>query len=152
MSSRIYKKIWAPGKWQELLGTIFVQWMFFAGILLGLAPTSYGEEPPSPVIINFGVLQGDWQRMDGNYVLRVDEIKTNLPVKVHYFNPKPIHVAEATVAIEKNLKKLFVRFQDREYEGSTYTLYYFAEKDALVGYYYQAHIKQTFEVFFLRKN
>jgi hypothetical protein len=36
-------------------------------------------------------------------------------------------------------------------DGSTYRLYYFAKKDALVGFYYQAVIDKTFEVIFLRK-
>jgi hypothetical protein len=38
---------------------------------------------------------------------------------------------------------------DQGYPGSTYTLYYYAEKDALAGFYYQAHLKQTFEVVFM---
>ena len=31
------------------------------------------------------------------------------------------------------------------------SIYYHAEKDALAGFYYQAKIKQTFEVVFIRK-
>ena len=37
------------------------------------------------------------------------------------------------------------------YEGSSYRLYYFAKKDALLGYYYQAPMDKTYEVVFLRK-
>jgi hypothetical protein len=51
----------------------------------------------------------------------------------------------------KGLIKLFIKLQDKGYQGSTYTLYYYAEKDALAGFYYQANMDQTFEVVFLRK-
>jgi hypothetical protein len=39
-----------------------------------------------------------------------------------------------------------------EYPGSTYELYYYAEKDALAGFYYQAAMRQIFEVVFFRKS
>jgi hypothetical protein len=41
--------------------------------------------------------------------------------------------------------------QDKGYTGSTYTLYYYAEKDALAGFYYQAAMDQTFKVAVFRK-
>jgi len=47
--------------------------------------------------------------------------------------------------------KLFIKLQDKGYPASTYTLYYYAEKDALAGFYYQAAIGQTFKVVFFRK-
>ena len=100
---------------------------------------------------DLGVLVGSWQRTDGSYSIRVSDIKTDGQVKAEYFNPKPIHVAEATVSTQKNLIKLFIKLQDKGYPGSTYKLYYYAEKDALVGFYYQAAIGKTFEVLFLRK-
>ncbi|MBW2215963.1 MAG: hypothetical protein JRF34_02050 [Deltaproteobacteria bacterium] len=100
---------------------------------------------------DLGVLVGSWQRTDGSYSIRVSDIKTDGQVKAEYFNPKPIHVAEATVSTQKDLMKLFIRFQDKGYEGSAYTLYYYAEKDALLGFYYQAAMDKTFEVIFLRK-
>jgi len=100
---------------------------------------------------DLGVLVGSWQRTDGSYSIRVSDIKTDGQVKAEYFNPKPIHVAEATVSTQKDLMKLFIRFQDKGYEGSAYTLYCYAEKDALLGFYYQAAMDKTFEVIFLRK-
>ena len=105
----------------------------------------------SPQRLNFELLKGEWLRTDGGYLIRVSDIKTNGQVKVKYFNPKPIHVAEATVSTRQNLMKLFIKLQDKGYPGSTYKLYYYAEKDALVGFYYQAAMDKTFEVIFLRK-
>jgi hypothetical protein len=101
--------------------------------------------------LNFDVVVGEWARTDGNYTLSVRDIKTDGSVDVGYFNPGSIHVAESNVGVQDGLVKLFVKLQDKGYPGSTYTLYYYAEKDALVGFYYQAAMNRTFEVIFLRK-
>jgi len=100
---------------------------------------------------DFGVLTGDWVRSDGNYSLRVQNVDQEGSVNVTYFNPNPIHVAEANVSLWKGMVKLFVKLQDKGYPGSTYTLYYFEEKDALAGFYFQATMGQTYEVVFMRK-
>ena len=100
---------------------------------------------------DYSVLNGEWVRPDGGYLLRVSDAKANGSVGAAYFNPNPIHVAEANVSMWKGLKKLFVKLQDKGYPGSTYTLYYFEDKDALAGFYFQANIGETFEVVFLRK-
>ena len=99
----------------------------------------------------FGVLTGDWARSDGNYSLRVQNVDQDGSVNVTYLNPNPIHVAEANVSLWKGMVKLFVKLQDKGYPGSTYTLYYFEEKDALAGFYFQATMGQTYEVIFTRK-
>jgi len=51
----------------------------------------------------------------------------------------------------EGLVKLFIKLQDKGYPGSTYTLYYYPEKDAMAGFYYQAAVGQTYEVVFWRK-
>ena len=100
---------------------------------------------------DFKALVGKWARTDGSYTLRIKDVKQDGTVDAGYFNPKEIHIAEATVSDREGLVKLFIRFQDEGYPGSTYTLYYYAEKDALAGFYYQAVMKQTFEVVFIRE-
>jgi len=102
---------------------------------------------------DFGVLLGSWVRTDGGYVIRVGDIKANGQVAAEYFNPRSIHVTEATASMQKKLVKLFVKLQDKGYPGSTYKLYYYAKKEDLVGCYYQAtmYMNKTFEVIFLRK-
>ncbi len=97
------------------------------------------------------LIRGDWQRTDGSYLIRVSNVQADGQAKVDYFNPNPIHVADSSISIQKNLIKLFIKFQDKGYEGSTYTLYYYQNKDALVGFYYQAPMDKTFEVIFMRK-
>ena len=99
----------------------------------------------------FAVMAGEWQRSDGNYLIRVSEVEANGRAKVQYFNPRPIHVAKAAISPHKGFIQLSIKFQDKGYEGSTYLLYYYAEKDSLVGYYYQAKMNRTYKVIFIRK-
>ena len=101
---------------------------------------------------SFNIVAGEWARTDGNYTISVKNVKSSGSADVTYFNPNSIHVEESNISFEKGLVKLFVKLQDKGYPGSTYTLYYYAEKEALVGYYYQAPTKQTYKVIFLRKN
>ena len=106
---------------------------------------------PSACAQDFSVLNGEWVRHDGGYVLQVDKARADGSVHVAYFNPRPIYVAEAFVSIWKDYQKLFVKLQDKGYPGSTYTLFYFKDKDALAGFYHQAQTGQTFEVVFVRR-
>lgn len=97
------------------------------------------------------VLVGEWVRSDGGYIIHVKEIKPDGSLDVLYLNPHEINIVDANVSEWKGLNKLFIKLQDEGYPGSTYTLYYYPEKDALAGFYYQAALKERFEVVFLRK-
>jgi hypothetical protein len=124
--------------------------LFIAFILLCAFPLQVtGTESAKQA--DFSALVGEWVRLDGGYVIQVHEIKTDGSVNVGYFNPKEINISEAKVSKWKGLNKLFIKLQDEGYPGSIYTLYYYAEKDALAGFYYQASMQQTFEVVFTRK-
>lgn len=111
-----------------------------------LTGTAVSEKKP-----DFKVLIGDWIRQDGGYVIRVEKIEPDGSVNAGYYNPKKINIEEAKVSLWKGYVKLFIKLQDKGYPGSTYTLYYYAEKDALAGFYYQAQQRQTYEVVFIRK-
>jgi hypothetical protein len=100
---------------------------------------------------DLNVIVGEWARYDGDYTIRVQDVKPDGSVDVGYYNPGEIYVAESSVSAQKGLVKLFFKLQDKGYPGSTYTLYYYAENDALAGFYYQAALRQTFEVVFFRK-
>ena len=110
------------------------------------AETAASEEKP-----DFKVIIGEWVRSDGGYIVRVRDVNPDGSVDAGYFNPAKINISEANVSLWKGFVKLFIKLQDKGYPGSTYTLYYYPEKDALAGFYYQAAIEQTFEVIFLRK-
>jgi hypothetical protein len=100
---------------------------------------------------NFNVLDGEWARVDGDYTLRIQDAGSGQTADVQYFNPGSIHVAENRLDTKDGRIRLFVKLQDKGYPGSTYTLYYYFEKDVLVGAYYQAATGRTYDVVFVRK-
>ena len=119
------------------------------GLLIPFRPLA---ETAVPEQQGYTVLAGDWQRTDGSYLVKVSNVQSDGKAMVEYFNPKPIHVEQSAISTQKDLIKLFIRLQDTGYEGSTYTLYYYAEKDALAGFYYHATMDRTYKVIFMRKN
>jgi hypothetical protein len=116
--------------------------------MVSILPGQMAESGESP---DFSVLVGEWVRIDGDYTIHVRDVKTDGSASVNYFNPGSINVSQSYAFVQKDLVKLFVKLQDKGYPGSTYTLYYYAEKDALAGFYYQAVIGQTYKVVFYRK-
>jgi hypothetical protein len=107
--------------------------------------------PVSAAKKDFSALEGEWVRPDGGYVIRVGGVKPDGKADVGYFNPRPIHVAEAVASVMDGKAKLFIKLQDKGYPGSTYTLFHHEEKDILVGIYYQAALGRSFDVVFIRK-
>ena len=97
-------------------------------------------------------LAGKWLRPDGGYMLELSNVKKDGALKAAYFNPRPINVAKASWRREQGRIIVFVKLQDVNYPGSTYTLIYVPEQDMLAGYYFQAALGQTFEVLFERKH
>ncbi len=128
-----------------LLGVILIG-MFFVPTL----PVQ-GKEFRTPLSIDWKILKGDWQRTDGNYMIRVEAVGKTGPVTVLYYNPAPVHVARSHTFLKNGLKGLFVKLEDSRYQGSTYTLYHDDKQDALVGFYYHGQLQKSFEVIFLRR-
>ncbi len=127
--------------------------LLVTGFLLCFLLPAHGDEvPPSVLKPAYDIIAGEWQRTDGGYVIKVKNVQTDGKATVEYFNPRPIHVALATISRQEGLIKLFIKLQDKGYEGSTYTLYYYTEKDAMAGFYYQAAMDRTYQVIFMRKS
>ena len=123
-------------------------------ILIILAWAVFFQDPETAASAeqpDFKVIVGEWVRPDGGYIVRVQDVNPDGSVDAGYFNPGKINIAEANVSLQKGLVKLFIKLQDKGYPGSTYTLYYYQEQDALAGFYYQAAVGQNYEVVFFRK-
>ena len=67
-----------------------------------------------------------------------------------YLNPRPINVARAEATREGSTLKVFVELRAPNYPGSTYTLTYDPNADQLKGVYFQALLRQSFDVVFVR--
>jgi hypothetical protein len=96
-------------------------------------------------------LAGRWVRTDGGYVLELKDPAANGKLKAAYFNPRPINVSKAEWQSKDGYSSVFVELRDTNYLGSTYTLAYNPSTDSLVGIYFQATLKQQFEVEFKRQ-
>ena len=107
-----------------------------------LANTAFAED--------FSPLIGRWQRTDGGYVIEIRQIGAGGKITAGYFNPRPINVSRAQASMYKDYLKIEVELRDRGYPGSTYTLVYDQPKDRLIGLYYHAVSRQSFDVVFVR--
>lgn len=101
---------------------------------------------------DFRPLIGRWQRTDGGYVIDIKRVTPEGKMEAAYFNPRPINVSRAEAAVLKDHIKVEVELRDTGYPGSSYTLLYDPDRDALMGVYYQAVQKQNFDVIFFRMN
>ncbi len=96
------------------------------------------------------LLQGRWVRPDGGYIIEISGIASDGRLDARYYNPRPIHVAKATVSNESGLAKVYLELRDTGYPGATYTLLYKSADDLLIGSYHQPAVGQTFDVVFMR--
>jgi hypothetical protein len=114
------------------------------------AQTKKGEATESKDKAGFDVLKGRWLRPDGGYIIQIRSIDGSGKMDTGYFNPRPINVSKAEAIGEKGKIKVFIELRDAGYPGSTYTLTYDPKDDVLRGVYYQAALKQSFDVYFTR--
>jgi hypothetical protein len=118
--------------------------------------TSCSDEkaaPPdkTPVTLDPSKLTGKWLRPDGGYVIEILNVHDEGTLEAAYFNPNPINIARAEWKEEDNRLKIFIKFDDVNYPGSTYTLDYFPDRDLLIGAYFQAVQQQSYYVEFIRQ-
>ena len=115
------------------------------------APTTGAAPPAVAGKSNLEVLKGDWVRPDGGYTIVIKGIAPNGQLEAMYFNPNRLPFAKAQATWEGGALRAFFELQAGGYGGSTYELTYDAASDRLKGTYYQAVVKQKFDVFFVRK-
>ena len=99
---------------------------------------------------NFQNLIGRWQRPDGGYVIEIRKVDSEGRMDAAYFNPRPIHVSRADASWKEGVQQVFLELRDKGYPGSTYTLVYNQTHDMLAGIYFQAAMRQSFDVVFVR--
>ncbi len=128
------------------MSTHIKQWLanvVLAALMLILAAGSAWAADYRPLI-------GRWQRSDGGYIIEIRRVATDGTIMAGYFNPRPINVSRAKASEFKGHLKIEVELRDIGYPGSSYTLLYDPDRDALLGLYYQAVQRQNFDVVFVR--
>ena len=128
----------------------------------GWQPTDAISSEPSPSVLAsddessqetgpaFAFMKGRWRRPDGGYVIDIRDVEPTGKVDAAYFNPKPIHISKAEATRDGTATKVFIELRDVGYPGSTYTLTYDPHADQLRGIYFQAALRQNFDVVFYR--
>ena len=109
------------------------------------APAKSGQ-----MLVEFETVKGRWLRPDGGYIIELMALLPENKLSAGYFNPNPINVGEAKIYSENGFTKVFVKLQDQNYQGSTYTLIYDKENDQLRGIYFQATMQQEYRIYFTR--
>jgi uncharacterized protein (DUF2147 family) len=137
------------GKKLALLA-VFLLVFASSGAFHALSKAAAAETTLSAGKIDDQRLLGHWLRPDGGYVLELREIGKDGTLKAAYFNPRPINVARAEFSREDGKLTIFIELRDINYPGSKYDLQYDPATDRLIGTYFQAIQRQTFDVEFTR--
>jgi hypothetical protein len=121
---------------------------------LTAAPTNTVSETNHPaetaLKTKLSVLVGRWQRTDGSYAIDIQSVAANGEMRAGYFNPRPIKVGRAE-AFEKDGKaQMYLELRDVNYPGSYYSLAFNPATGMLGGIYFQATLRETYEVEFVR--
>lgn len=132
-------------------------WLALLAIAIAGAAEAQGPAPPRAASApagprtGFDALIGGWSRTDGNYHLVVRSVGVDGRLEALYFNPNPLPFASAqAIRADGQVQARFV-LEAGGYAGSTYALRWDAATDRLVGTYYQAVAKQTYDVVFMRR-
>jgi len=116
------------------------------------APETKGPGVPSVVRkASLDTLKGTWVRPDGGYRIEIGAVAANGVLEATYFNPNRLPFAKAHATLAGGTLRAAFELRDGGYNGSTYDLTYDPASDQLKGIYYQAVIKQKFDVYFVRK-
>jgi len=124
-------------------------WLLFAVSAFVASPTAMAQSKAAEV--GAERLVGRWIRPDGGYVLEIRSAQSDGKLDAAYLNPRSIKVSRAEWRREEGRLLVFVELRDVNYPGSTYNLRLAPHRDRLVGAYYQAVQKQTFDVEFARQ-
>ncbi len=124
-------------------------WLLFAVSAFVASPPAMAQSKAAEV--GAERLVGRWIRPDGGYVLEIRSAQSDGKLDAAYLNPRSIKVSRAEWRREEGRLLVFVELRDVNYPGSTYNLRFAPDRDRLVGAYYQAVQKQTFDVEFARQ-
>ena len=120
------------------------------------APSSTQATPaatarvPAVTVADASTLAGRWVRADHPYVLEIVFTDEGEGIEAAYYNPRPINVSIAEFREVDGTLEVLVELRDEGYPGSTYTLRYDPADDVLRGVYFQATLRQSYEVTFVR--
>jgi len=122
-------------------------------IRVGAGHGARSIERSSPIAAKptFAALNGTWVRPDGGYRIEIVGVAADGQIAATYFNPNRLPFAKALATMDGATLRAAFELQAGGYAGSTYDLTYDPASDRLKGVYYQAVVRQKFDVYFVRK-
>jgi hypothetical protein len=134
------------------LAALFLCMAFGTACAQGAAPEAGAAVAPAPAgAIGIDALKGTWVRPDGGYQIVIGDVGRDGRLEAMYFNPNPLPFAKAAATRDGEAIRVSLELRAGGYDGSTYELVYEPLRDRLAGIYYQAVVKQKFNVYFVRK-
>jgi len=122
-------------------------------VVVGLAAAGawwWADARQADPLAMYQKLQGRWQRADGGYIIEIRGVDAAGTLTAAYLNPAPIHVAKAEASVLGDTLRVFIELRDTNYPGSTYQLSYDPASDRLKGVYFQATLRESYDVEFAR--
>jgi len=114
-------------------------------------PPDPADTPATPAAAaNFEPILGNWLREDGGYRLHLKTAGSDGRLSAEYYNPRPINVSFVSATNATGAWKVRVELNDVGYPGCVYSLVHDRVNDRLIGTYFQAALRETFEVMFVR--
>jgi hypothetical protein len=137
----------------------------FAVLLLGFSIQSYQLNVKNRIAITTNIfehsssieqkhdknlIKGVWGRMDGTGEINISEVHDNGLLVAKFYNPKLINVEKAVWTNSSDVLRIYILFREDNYPGSSLSLNYMAEKDLLLGVYFDALTDRSYTVSFKR--
>jgi hypothetical protein len=142
----VFKNHFRGVKYKFIIITLF---LLLGAILQTPVQAQPGEalQVPWP---GFEVLKGRWLALKGEVPLEINKIDSLGRKKVQYFNPKPVHVAQAQAARDGKETNVLMKLRDPGSPCCTYDLTYEPGLDQLKGISWQKGNPKSTEVVFIR--
>jgi len=96
------------------------------------------------------LLKGIWERTDTIGEINISEILDNGFLNASYCNPRGINIEKAIWLNTSEVLRIYILFREDKYPGSSFSLNYLAEKDLLLGTYFDALTNESYTVSFKR--
>jgi hypothetical protein len=96
------------------------------------------------------LIKGVWGRADAAGEINISEVLDNGLLKATFCNPKSINIEKAVWTNSSDVLRIYILFREDNYPGSSFSLNYLAEKDLLLGIYFDALTNESNTVTFKR--
>jgi hypothetical protein len=96
------------------------------------------------------LIKGVWGRTDGEGEINISGVFDNGLLTAKFYNSKSINIEKAVWTNSSDVLRIYILFREDNYPGSSFSLNYIAERDLLIGVYFDALTNESNTVTFKR--